>query len=61
MDPDVRILLLTLGLVFCIGFGAMTLTVALEDGIDITTIVAGAIVILIAIGLTGAIRNPPDR
>ena len=46
---------------FCIGFGAMTLTVALEDGIDITTIVAGAIVILIAIGLTRAIRSPPDR
>ena len=44
---------------FCIGFGAMTLTVALEDGIDITTIVAGVIVILIAHRAARRSADPP--
>jgi hypothetical protein len=61
VDPDIRVLLLTLGIVFCVGFGAMTLVVASEDGIDVTTVVAGAIVVFIGLGLAGAMRNPPDR
>lgn len=59
MDPDVRTALLSIGIVFCVGFGAMTLAVAAESSFDIFTLVSLLIVGMIAAGLIGAIRNPP--
>ena len=61
MDPDVRTALLTVGIVFCAGFAAMTLSVAAESSFDIFTVISLLIVGMIAAGLIGAIRNPPDE
>ena len=60
MDPDLRTLLLAVGTIFCFGFGAMTLAVIAESGLDILTLTSIAIVAMVLFGLYGAYRNPPD-
>ena len=61
MNPDVRTAILAAGLVFCAVFTYMTIAVALDSTFDIFTLVALLIVLMIALGLVGAIRNPPGR
>jgi hypothetical protein len=61
MGPEVRTALLLVGIVFCIGFTAMTLAAAAESGFGILTLLSLGIVALIGVGLIGAIRNPPDE
>ena len=60
MDPDVRTMLLTAGLVFCGAFAVMTITVAIQYGVSILTFFAIAILALLVPPLIGALRNPPD-
>jgi hypothetical protein len=59
MNPDLRLALLAVAAVFCLAFGAMTLTVIADSGLDIFSVTSLAIVALILIGLYGAFRNPP--
>jgi hypothetical protein len=61
MDPDVRTALLVVGMLFCALFGLMTVTVVAQDGIDVLSIAAFAIVAMVLIGLLGALRGPPGR
>ncbi len=60
MDPDLRTALLLCGLIFLGLFAAMTIAVAIEFGFDVLTVAAGMIVLLLALPLIGALRNPPD-
>ena len=60
MDPDLRNALLLGGLIFVGLFAAMTIAVAVEYGVDVLTVAAGVIVLLLALPLIGALRNPPD-
>lgn len=59
MDPDLRLALLALGTVFCFAFGAMTLVVIADRGIDVLTVTSAVILGMILLGLYGAYRNPP--
>ena len=59
MDPDMRTALLAVGTVFCLAFGAMTLLVIAESGLDILTFVSLVIIARVLFGLYGAFRNPP--
>ena len=59
MDPDLRNALLIGGLIFVGLFGAMTVSVAIESGVDVLTVAAAFIVVMLAIPLIGALRNPP--
>jgi hypothetical protein len=59
MDPDLRTMLLALGAIFVFAFGAMTLVVISESGLDVLSVTSLAIVALVAFGLYGAWRNPP--
>jgi hypothetical protein len=61
MDPDVRTMLLTAGLVFCGVFAVMTVVVAIEFGLSVLTFFAVAILGLLVPPLIGALRNPPDK
>lgn len=61
MEPDVRNVLLAVGIAFCALLAAMTLIVIAESGFDILVLVSLVTVGLIAAGLIGAIRNPPDE
>ena len=70
MDPDLRNALLIVGLLFCGFFAAVTLYVIVDSGLRLRTYgdigaialygVSLLIVVLIAAGLIGALRNPPD-
>jgi hypothetical protein len=60
MNPDLRLALLAVAAVFCLAFGAMTLAVIADSGLDILTIVSLGIVAMVLLGLYGAIRNPPQ-
>jgi hypothetical protein len=59
VDPDLRNALLIGGLVFVGLFAAMTIAVAVQYGFDVLTVAAIVIVILLALPLLGALRNPP--
>jgi hypothetical protein len=70
LDPDLRNALLVLGLVFCGFFALITLGAIIDTGLHLRTYgdigaiglygVSLGIVVLIAVGLIGALRNPPD-
>lgn len=70
MDPDLRNALLLIGLIFCGFFAAVTVYVIADTGLHLRTYgdigaiglyaVSLLIVVMIAAGLLGALRNPPD-
>jgi len=59
VDPDLRTALLVGGLIFVGLFAAMTITVAVQYGFDVLTVAAIVIVLVLALPLLGALRNPP--
>jgi peptidoglycan/LPS O-acetylase OafA/YrhL len=60
MDPSLRTALLFGGLIFLGLFALMTVTVAIEYGVDVLTFAALAIILMLGLALIGAIRHPPD-
>ena len=70
MDPDLRTALLLLGLIFCGFFAVVTLYEIDDTGLSLRTYgdigalglyaVSLLIIVMIAAGLIGALRNPPD-
>jgi hypothetical protein len=70
VDPDLRTALLLLGLIFCGFFAAVTLYVIADTGLSLRTYgdigalglyaISLLIIVMIAAGLIGALRNPPD-
>jgi hypothetical protein len=71
LDPDLRNALLIVGLLFCGFFAAVTLYAIVDSGLRLRTYgdigaialygVSLLIVVMIAAGLIGALRNPPDE
>ncbi len=59
MEPGTRTAILVAGVTFCALFGALTIAVAVSDGITVFVVMSLLIVGMIAAGLIGAIRNPP--
>jgi hypothetical protein len=70
VDPDLRNALLILGLIFCGFFAVVTTYVIVDTGLRLRTYgdigaialygISLLIVLMIAAGLIGALRNPPD-
>ena len=70
MDPDLRNALLLVGLIFCGFFAAVTIYVIVDTGLRLETYgdigaiilygISLLVVVMIAAGLIGALRNPPD-
>jgi hypothetical protein len=50
---------LVVALIFCLGFGGMTVAVVADSGIDILTLVSFLIVLMLMLAVLGALRNPP--
>jgi hypothetical protein len=71
LDPDLRNALLLVGLIFCGFFAAVTIYVIVDTGVRLETYgdigaiilygVSLLIIVMIAAGLIGALRNPPDE
>jgi hypothetical protein len=60
MEPEVRTAVLTAGVLFCLLFLTLTLGVVADSGLDVLSVASFVVIGLLAIGLIGAIRNPPD-
>jgi quinol-cytochrome oxidoreductase complex cytochrome b subunit len=56
-----RTVILTIALVFIVGFAALTVSVAIEDGVTALVLVSLVILALFGFGVVGALRNPPDE
>jgi hypothetical protein len=61
LDPRVRSAILIGGVAFCVVFAYLTLAVAAKSQFDIFSLVSLVIIGLLASGLIGAYRNPPDE
>jgi hypothetical protein len=51
--------LLFVALVFCLAFAGMTVAVAAESGVDVFTLAALLIIVMLMIAVLGALRDPP--
>lgn len=54
-----RLAVLVLALVFIAGFGFLTVTAVAEQGLTPAALLSGLILLLLAVGIIGALRNPP--
>lgn len=54
-----RILVLGAVLLFIAGFGFLTLAAAIEQGFSLASLLSVLILVLLAVGIVGALRNPP--
>lgn len=57
-----RIVVLSVVLLFIVGFAFLTLTViAHQGGITFASLLSLLIVVLLGVGVVGALRNPPPK
>jgi hypothetical protein len=54
-----RLAVLGAVLVFIAGFAFLTFTAIVKDGVTIDTVLSVFIVVLLTVGIVGALRNPP--
>jgi hypothetical protein len=55
-----RFAVLALALAFIIGFAALTLRSVAERGFTLASLLSVLILVLLAVGIIGAMRNPPQ-
>ena len=54
-----RILVLGAVLLFIAGFAFLTLAASIEQGFSLASLLSILILVLLAVGIVGALRNPP--
>ena len=54
-----RLLVLAAVLVFIAGFAFLTVTAIAKEGVDFATLLSIFILVLLSVGIVGALRNPP--
>ena len=57
--PVRRLLVLGAALVFIAGFAFLTFTAVVEQGFTLASLISFFILLLLAVGIIGALRNPP--
>lgn len=56
---QVRQVILGVVLVFIVGLGALTIEVAIDEGVDVLTVLSLLVLALFGFGIVGALRHPP--
>jgi len=56
-----RALVLLAALIFIVGFAFLTVSAALEQGVTIASLLSAFILVLLLVGIFGALFNPPRR
>ncbi len=56
-----RTAVLAIALVFIAGFAFLTIAAAAEQGVSAATVLSIFILVLLAVGIVGALRDPPGR
>jgi hypothetical protein len=54
-----RLVVLTVVVLFVVGFAALTISAVAEQGVTLATLVSLVVLLLIGVGVIGALRNPP--
>jgi quinol-cytochrome oxidoreductase complex cytochrome b subunit len=54
-----RIIVLGAVLVFIAGFAFLTVAAAIDQGFTVASLISILILVLLAVGIVGALRNPP--
>jgi hypothetical protein len=54
-----RTAVLLMAMVFIIGFGALTIAATAEQGLSAAGVLSILILLMLAVGIIGAMRNPP--
>jgi hypothetical protein len=56
-----RAVVLLMALIFILGFAFLTVSAALNQGITIATFLSAFILVLLFVGIVGALFNPPRK
>ena len=56
-----RALVLLVALIFILGFAFLTVSAALEQGVTIASLLSAFILVLLFVGIVGALFNPPRQ
>jgi hypothetical protein len=56
-----RLLVLAAALLFIAGFAFLTFAAVIEGGFTLGTVASLFILVLLGVGIVGALRNPPGR
>jgi quinol-cytochrome oxidoreductase complex cytochrome b subunit len=56
-----RTLVLLAALIFIVGFAFLTVSAALEQGVTLASLLSGFILVLLVVGILGALFNPPRQ
>jgi hypothetical protein len=54
-----RLAVLAIALMFIAGFAFLTFAAVVEEGFDVASLLSIFILVLLAVGIVGALRNPP--
>jgi len=54
-----RLVVLVVALLFVVGFAALTIHAVAEQGVTLATLVSLVVLVLLGVGVIGALRNPP--
>ncbi len=56
-----RLLVLSVALIFIAGFAFLTISAALHQGLTLASLLSAFILLLLFVGIVGALFNPPRR
>ena len=54
-----RLVVLGVALLFVVGFAVLTIHAVAEQGVTLATLVSVVVLVLLGVGVIGALRNPP--
>jgi hypothetical protein len=58
---NTRLVVLTVALMFIAGFAFLTVAAVIEQGLTVASLLSAFILLLLGVGIVGALRNPPGR
>jgi hypothetical protein len=61
MTPMTRLFVMVVVLVFIAGFAFLTCVAVIEQGFSLASALSLFILVLLGVGVVGALRNPPRR
>ena len=58
---NTRLVVLTVALMFIAGFAFLTVAAVIEQGLTVAALLSAFILLLLGVGIVGALRNPPGQ
>ena len=58
---NTRLVVLTVALMFIAGFAFLTVAAVIEQGLTVASLLSAFILLLLGVGIVGALRNPPGQ